>query len=80
LSSWRETEFFTVKEQAALAWAETLTRLPDGYSAREVEYQGLREHFTDHEIVELTWAVAAINAWNRMAIGMHQPIEKKPIE
>jgi AhpD family alkylhydroperoxidase len=80
LSSWRETEFFTVKEQAALAWAETLTRLPDGYSPREVEYQGLREHFTDHEIVELTWAVAAINAWNRMAIGMHQPIEKKPIE
>jgi AhpD family alkylhydroperoxidase len=80
LSAWRETHVFTATEQAALAWAETLTRLPDGHSEREVEYQALREHFSDNEIVELTWAVAAINAWNRMAIGMHQPIDTTPID
>ena len=28
----------------------------------------LREHFTDAEIVNLTWAIAAINAWNREAV------------
>jgi AhpD family alkylhydroperoxidase len=79
LSTWRETDVFTANEQAALEWAETLTRLPDGYAEREVEYQALREHFNDEEIVELTWAVAVINAWNRMAIGMHQPVDTNPI-
>jgi len=80
LSAWRETDFFTAKEQAALAWAESLTCLPDGHADREVEYQALREHFNDGEIVELTWAVAVINAWNRMAIGMHQPVDANPID
>lgn len=80
LSAWRETTFFTPKEQAALAWAESLTRLPDGYADRNAEFDALQTHFTEQEIVELTWAVAAINAWNRMAIGMHQPVDDKPIE
>jgi AhpD family alkylhydroperoxidase len=80
LSAWRETPFFTPKEQAALAWAESLTRLPDGYADRNAEFDALQTHFTEQEIVELTWAVAAINAWNRMAIGMHQPVDDKPIE
>ena len=49
-------------------------------AGREREYQELREHFKDEEIVELTWDVAVINAWNRMAIGMHQPVDTKPID
>lgn len=80
LSAWRETDCFTAKEQAALAWAETLTRLADSHAGRDVEYQALRAHFSDEEIVELTWAVAAINTWNRMAIGMHQPVDTRPID
>lgn len=80
LCAWRETTLFTPKEQAALAWAESLTRLPDGYDDRHAEYAALQAHFTEQEIVELTWAVAAINAWNRMAIGMHQPVDDKPVE
>jgi len=80
LSAWRETTLFTPKEQAALAWAESLTRLPDGYADRNAEFDALRPHFTEQEIAELTWAIAAINAWNRMAIGMHHPVDDKPIE
>jgi uncharacterized peroxidase-related enzyme len=80
LSAWRETTFFTPKEQAALAWAESLTRLPDGHADRDAEFAALQAHFSDQEIVELTWAIAAINAWNRMAISMHQPVDDKPIE
>jgi AhpD family alkylhydroperoxidase len=80
ISAWRETTLFTAKEQAALAWAETLTRLPDGYAERSAEFEALKEQFTEQEIVELTWTVAAINAWNRMAIGMHQPVDDKLIE
>jgi AhpD family alkylhydroperoxidase len=80
LSAWRETEFFTAREKAAFAWAETMTRLADAHADRDAEYEALRGHFSDAEIVELTWVVATINAWNRMAIGMHQPIDAKPIE
>jgi len=80
LSAWRETEFFSAREQAALAWAETMTRLADGHADREIEFQALRAHFSDAEIVELTWVIAAINAWNRMAISMHQPVAADPID
>jgi AhpD family alkylhydroperoxidase len=80
VSAWRETDVFSAKEKAALAWAEAMTSLPGDYAGRELAYQGLPEHFNDQEIVELTWAVAGINAWNRMAIGMHQPVDTKPID
>ncbi|ODV43783.1 alkylhydroperoxidase [Cupriavidus sp. UYMMa02A] len=80
LSAWRETDLFTPREQAALAWAETLTRLPDGHADRDAEYQAMLAHFTEQEVVEVTWAVAAINAWNRMAISMHQPVDASPLE
>jgi AhpD family alkylhydroperoxidase len=80
VSAWQEAGIFSAKEQAALLWAETLTRLPGDFAGREAAYQGLGEHFSDQEIVELSWAIAAINAWNRMAIGMHQPVDTRPIE
>ncbi|WP_232461840.1 hypothetical protein [Burkholderia ubonensis] len=54
--------------------------MPGGYAERELEYHALREHFNDEEIVESTWAVAVINVWNRMAIGMHQAVDTKPID
>ena len=80
LPVWRETTLFSARETAALAWAETLTRLPDGYTDRNAEFEALQGQFGDQEIVELSWVIASINAWNRMAIGMHVPVENKPIE
>jgi AhpD family alkylhydroperoxidase len=65
---WRETPFFSERERAALAWTEALTRLclqPD----LEHAYAALKEQFGDKEMVDLTLAVAAINSWNRMAVG-----------
>lgn len=80
VAAWRETDLFTPKEAAALHWAETLTRLSDRPVESEPAFQALRAHFTDQEIVELNWAIATINAWNRMAIGMHLPVDKREIE
>lgn len=37
LSVWWQTDAFTAKEQAAMEWAETSTRVPDGYAERELE-------------------------------------------
>ena len=46
-----------------------MTRVADSHVADAV-YATVRPHFTDAERVDLTWAVAAINAWNWMAIAM----------
>ena len=67
LNAWRETPFFTERERAALAWAEAVTHISGGVS--DDLYAEARQQFSEKELVDLTWAVAAINAWNRVAIS-----------
>ena len=69
--------FFSERERAALDWAETTTRLPEHHGARDAEFEGLKTHFSDLEIVELSIAIAQINAWNRMGVGMRLPVAAK---
>lgn len=83
LSAWEEAPYYTDRERAALLWSEAVTRVPDGHVPDSV-YDAVRPHFSDKELVDLTWAVAAINAWNRMAIalrsvagGYHPPARTK---
>jgi len=69
LNAWRESSYYTEKERAALAWTEALTlvaetRAPDG------DFEPLRKHFSSEDIVRLTYAIATINAWNRLSIAM----------
>ncbi|HEX2011799.1 MAG TPA: carboxymuconolactone decarboxylase family protein [Roseateles sp.] len=80
LATWRETGLYSGRERAALNWAETMTRLADEQDSRAAAFETLKLQFSDQEIVELCWAIAAINAWNRMAIGMQMPVLEKPIE
>jgi AhpD family alkylhydroperoxidase len=67
LNAWRETPFFSDRERASLAWAEAVTRIGEGVS--DDLYAEARRQFSEKELVDLTWAVAAINAWNRIAIS-----------
>ena len=69
LSVWEETRFFTERERAALAWVESLTRLPEEHAPQH-QFDALREQFSEAEIVNLTLAIATINAWNRFGVGM----------
>lgn len=69
LAGWHDSRFFDARERAALAWAEQLATLPSGAPA-DATYAALREHFDDTEIAELTMAVALINAWNRLGVGL----------
>ena len=59
---------YTQRESAALAWAEAVTDIQNA-SLREAAKAAAREHFSDAEIANLTLAIAAINAWNRMEIA-----------
>jgi AhpD family alkylhydroperoxidase len=69
LDAWRETPFFSDRERAALAWTESLTLIAQTHAPDDV-YADLQKHFTEKEIVDLTFVVGAINLWNRLAISM----------
>jgi AhpD family alkylhydroperoxidase len=68
LAAWRESSLYTPREQAALAWTESLTRLADT-GAPDADYEPLKAHFTEQEIVWLTMMIVTINSWNRLAVG-----------
>jgi AhpD family alkylhydroperoxidase len=69
LNAWRETPFFTDRERAALAWMEAITLLAESHVPDNV-YEDTRKHFSDQEIVDLTYLAATINAWNRLAVSL----------
>jgi AhpD family alkylhydroperoxidase len=79
LDAWEESPYYSERERAALAWTEAVTNLHDGHVSDEV-YERVRNHFSGKELADLTFAVAAINAWNRLAIsartvpGTYQPV------
>ena len=77
-SARREGPFFDDREGAVLEFTESVTRVSETHVPDEV-VEELRRHFTDAEIVNLTWAVVTINAWNRLAITFRaQPGQYKP--
>lgn len=69
LAAWRETPAYTPRERAALAWTEALTLLTKGHASDEV-YAEVRAQFSEEETAKLTLAIAVINSWNRIAMGL----------
>lgn len=72
LDAWRETDFYTERERAALAWAEAVTFVTNGHVSDEV-YNEARKQFSEEELVDLTFAVTTINTWNRLNIAFRTP-------
>jgi AhpD family alkylhydroperoxidase len=68
VANWRESNAFTPRERAALAWTEEITNIQDGHASDEA-YAAVSEFFKDKDLVDLTFAIATINAWNRLAIA-----------
>jgi AhpD family alkylhydroperoxidase len=66
--TWRESPLFEARERAALAWAEVLTKLPEGGVPDDL-YERVRAQFSEKELSDLTFAVMAINAWNRAGVA-----------
>ena len=65
--AWRESPAFSTRERAALALAESMTRLAEGGVPDEVYDTAARE-FSETELAGLILAITGINAWNRIAI------------
>ena len=73
LSAWRETPFFTDKERAALALAESMTLVAETHVPDDVVEEAQR-HFEPAELAQLVFAITTINAWNRLAITARTPV------
>lgn len=68
LDAWHESSLYSPRERAALAWAETLTNVATTHAPDDV-YEEARSQFSEKELIDLSIAVAMINAWNRLCIG-----------
>ncbi|WP_457979849.1 carboxymuconolactone decarboxylase family protein [Ectopseudomonas composti] len=69
LAGWRVSRHFDAREQAALAWAESLNDVASSHAADD-DYLPLEAYFSPREISDLTIAVALMSGLNRLAIGM----------
>jgi AhpD family alkylhydroperoxidase len=72
LNARRETDLYTPRERAALAWTEALTVIA-GKEVSDALYDEARKQFSEKELVDLTHAVIAINGWNRICIALRVP-------
>lgn len=65
LQAWRETPYYTEKEQAVLEFTEVLTKMPADENSDHI-HDKLNKYFSKQEIANLTLAVIQINSWNRL--------------
>ncbi len=79
LPAWRETPFFTGRERAALAFAESVT-LVAGTHVPDSDYEAVAAQFSPAETGALVALITTINAWNRIGVssrawepGSYQP-------
>ena len=68
LNAWDEAPCFSARERAALAWTDALTLVTEGHVPDAV-YESVSKEFGADELSQLSFAVVAINAWNRLAIA-----------
>ncbi|MDO9435229.1 carboxymuconolactone decarboxylase family protein [Hydrogenophaga sp.] len=59
---------FTARERAALAWAESVTRVADT-GVPNADYQAAAAEFNDKELADLTYAIGLMNAFNRFGVA-----------
>ena len=73
LDAWREAPFYSDRERAALAWAESVTKIKGGHVPDEV-YEEVRNQFTEEETIDLTLAVITINSYNRINVAFRPKV------
>jgi AhpD family alkylhydroperoxidase len=72
VQAWDEGgSLFSQTERAALAWAETVTRVAET-GVPDSAYRAAREVFSEKELVDLTIAISLMNSYNRMAISFRK--------
>ena len=72
VQAWEEAgSLFSETERAALAWAESVTRVAQT-GVPDSAYKAAREVFDEKQLVDLTIAISLMNSYNRMAISFRK--------
>jgi AhpD family alkylhydroperoxidase len=79
IAAWHEAPFFDERERAALALTDAITLIPETHVPADVFEEAAR-HFDNEELASLIWQIAAINAWNRVAVATRTPLGEQPAE
>jgi AhpD family alkylhydroperoxidase len=74
---WDEVpHLFSDMERTALAWAEEVTRVSETHASDEA-YTAASAAFEPKDLVDLTIAIAAMNAFNRLGAPFRLPVVAK---
>lgn len=66
---WHEAgSVFSSRERAALAWAETVTRVSET-GVPDADYAAAAAAFSAKELADLTYAIGLMNAFNRLGVS-----------
>ena len=70
---WRDAvAMFSTREQIALAWAETVTRVAET-NIPDSDYEVAAAEFDSKELADLTYAISLMNVFNRLSIAFRTP-------
>jgi AhpD family alkylhydroperoxidase len=70
LTAWRETPFFTDRERAALALAESVTLMTQTH-VPDADFAEAAGQFSETELGALISLITMINAWNAIGVTTH---------
>ena len=75
VGAWRESPYFSDAERAALALAESVTRLADRPDAvPDAVWADAADRYDEQELASLLVSIAAINVWNRLNAAIRKPV------
>ncbi|WER50856.1 carboxymuconolactone decarboxylase family protein [Cupriavidus sp. WKF15] len=75
VQAWHEAgTLFSDREKAALAWAESVTRVADTHVPDDA-FEAAAAVFSEKELADLTMAISLMNAFNRLAISFRRAPE-----
>ena len=75
LSAWKETDYFTLKERAALELVEAITLISTDQLPDEI-YEQAAKNLSKEEVSAIEWLAVVINIWNRIAIASRYPVKE----
>jgi AhpD family alkylhydroperoxidase len=74
---WRESPVYDARERALLGWVDAVTNIAQT-GIPDSDFETLKAHFSEEEMMKITVTIGAINIWNRLAVGFRSqhPVDK----
>lgn len=74
LDAWWDTELYTEEEQVILKMTEEITLVHQKGLTQET-YNRAIQLFDENYFAQIVMAIVAINAWNRISVSTHKPLQ-----